>query len=96
MDADNGLGEFLRARREQVRPEDVGLNGGGLRRVPGPRREEVATLAGISSDCYLRLERGRDRTPSAQVLEAPARVLRLDADATRSLVGAAQRCAGRR
>ncbi|WP_327693528.1 helix-turn-helix domain-containing protein [Streptomyces sp. NBC_00459] len=89
MDANNVLGEFLRARRELVRPEDVGLSGGGLRRVPGLRREEVATLAGISSDYYLRLEQGRDRNPSAQVLEALARVLRLDADATRHLVGLA-------
>lgn len=87
MDANNVLGEFLRARRELVRPEDVGLSGGGLRRVPGLRREEVATLAGISSDYYLRLEQGRDRNPSVQVLEALARVLRLDADATRHLVG---------
>jgi transcriptional regulator with XRE-family HTH domain len=60
-----------------------------LRRVPGLRREEVATLAGISSDYYLRLEQGRDRNPSAQVLEALARVLRLDADASRHLVGLA-------
>lgn len=89
MDANNVLGEFLRARRELVRPEDVGLSGGGLRRVPGLRREEVATLSGISSDYYLRLEQGRDRNPSAQVLEALARVLRLDADATRYLVGLA-------
>ncbi|WP_329279666.1 helix-turn-helix transcriptional regulator [Streptomyces sp. NBC_01451] len=87
MDANNVLGEFLRARREQVRPEDVGLSGGGLRRVPGLRREEVATLAGISSDYYLRLEQGRDRNPSVQVLEALARVLRLDTDATRHLIG---------
>ncbi|MGY1502375.1 helix-turn-helix domain-containing protein [Streptomyces sp. QTS52] len=87
MDANNVLGEFLRARREQVRPEDVGLSGGGLRRVPGLRREEVATLAGISSDYYLRLEQGRDRNPSVQVLEALARVLRLDIDATRHLLG---------
>ncbi|MEU8357139.1 helix-turn-helix transcriptional regulator [Nonomuraea sp. NPDC048882] len=58
--------------------------------VPGLRREEVATLAGISSDYYLRLEQGRDRNPSAQVIEALARVLRLDEDATaylRGLVG---------
>ncbi|WP_105972185.1 helix-turn-helix domain-containing protein [Streptomyces geranii] len=87
MDANNVLGEFLRARRELVRPEDVGLSGGGLRRVPGLRREEVATLAGISSDYYLRLEQGRDRNPSVQVLEAVARVLLLDSDATRHLVG---------
>ncbi|MEW2258311.1 helix-turn-helix transcriptional regulator [Streptomyces sp. NPDC047869] len=90
MDGTNALGEFLRARRGQVRPEDVGLPGSGLRRVPGLRREEVATLSGISSDYYLRLEQGRDRNPSAQVLEAIARVLRLDADATSYLLGLAQ------
>ncbi|MFK0159417.1 helix-turn-helix domain-containing protein [Streptomyces sp. NPDC090499] len=90
MDGLNPLGEFLRARRALIRPEDVGLPGGGLRRVPGLRREEVATLAGISSDYYLRLEQGRDRNPSVQVLEAVARVLQLDADATTHLVGLAQ------
>jgi transcriptional regulator with XRE-family HTH domain len=90
VDGSNALGEFLRARRALVRPADVGLPGGGLRRVPGLRREEVAMLAGISSDYYLRLEQGRDRNPSVQVLEAVARVLRLDADATAHLVGLAQ------
>jgi transcriptional regulator with XRE-family HTH domain len=75
---DNTLGEYLRARRELVRPEDVGLPLNGVRRVAGLRREEVAMLAGISSDYYLRLEQGRDRNPSVQVLEALARVLRLD------------------
>ncbi|SEC30000.1 Helix-turn-helix domain-containing protein [Streptomyces sp. 2231.1] len=90
MDGSNALGEFLRARRALVRPEDVGLPGGGLRRVPGLRREEVAMLSGISSDYYLRLEQGRDRNPSVQVLEAVARVLRLDADATAHLVGLAR------
>ncbi|MGW7383982.1 helix-turn-helix domain-containing protein [Streptomyces sp. NPDC054794] len=86
----NALGEFLRARRALVRPQDVGLPGGGLRRVPGLRREEVAMLSGISSDYYLRLEQGRDRNPSLQVLEAIAGVLGLDADATAYLVGLAQ------
>jgi transcriptional regulator with XRE-family HTH domain len=79
---DNSLGEYLRARRELVRPEDVGLPVAGVRRVAGLRREEVAMLAGISSDYYLRLEQGRDRNPSVQVLEALARVLRLDEAAT--------------
>ena len=55
----NGLGKFLRARREQLRPEDVGLVGGARRRVAGLRREELALLAGISSDYYLRLEQCR-------------------------------------
>jgi transcriptional regulator with XRE-family HTH domain len=74
----NMLGEYLRARRELVRPADVGLPAIGIRRVAGLRREEVAMLAGISSDYYLRLEQGRDRNPSVQVLEALARVLQLD------------------
>ncbi|MFD3453198.1 helix-turn-helix domain-containing protein [Streptomyces sp. NPDC058691] len=87
MDSSNALGDYLRARRELVRPEDAGISSGGLRRVPGLRREEVATLAGISADYYLRLEQGRDRNPSLQVLEALARVLRLDADATAYMIG---------
>lgn len=82
----NALGEFLRARRELVTPKDVGIEAGGFRRVPGLRREEVATLAGISADYYLRLEQGRDRNPSTQVLEALARVLQLDAAATAHLL----------
>jgi transcriptional regulator with XRE-family HTH domain len=90
MESTNALGEFLRARREQVRPEDVGIRRVGLRRVPGLRREEVAMLAGISSDYYLRLEQGRDRNPSVQVLDALADVLRLDEDATVYLIGLAQ------
>jgi transcriptional regulator with XRE-family HTH domain len=81
----NALGDFLRARREQVRPEDVGLLSGARRRVPGQRREELATLAGISAEYYLRLEQGRDKNPSAQVLDALARALRLDMKSTRHL-----------
>lgn len=82
---DNALGEFLRARRDQVRPEDVGLVPGGLRRVLGLRREELAMLAGISAEYYLRLERGRAKNPSPQVLVALARVLHLDPKATKYL-----------
>lgn len=81
MDRDedtNRLGEYLRARRALVTPEQAGFAPGSRRRVAGLRREEVAMLAGISVDYYLRLERGRDRNPSAQVLAALARVLRLD------------------
>ncbi|RKS72538.1 helix-turn-helix protein [Motilibacter peucedani] len=85
MASSNTLGEYLRARRELVRPEDVGIRVTGTRRTPGLRREEVATLAGISADYYLRLEQGRDRRPSPQVLDALARVLGLDAAATRYL-----------
>jgi transcriptional regulator with XRE-family HTH domain len=90
MNGTNVLGEFLRARRALVRPQDAGIRGGGLRRVPGLRREEVAMLSGISADYYLRLEQGRDRNPSLQVLEALADVLQLDADATAHLIGLAQ------
>ena len=77
-DRSNRLGKYLRARRGLVAPEQVGLPSGAHRRVPGLRREEVALLAGISADYYLRLERGRDRNPSLQVLESLARVLQLD------------------
>jgi transcriptional regulator with XRE-family HTH domain len=83
------LGDFLRARRELVRPEDVGLRMDGVRRTPGLRREEVALLAGISSDYYLRLEQGRDHNPSVQVLEALARVLQLDHTSTDHLLALA-------
>jgi transcriptional regulator with XRE-family HTH domain len=75
------LGRFLRARREGVRPEDVGLpSGTGSRRTPGLRREEIATLAGVSIDYYTRLERGRETRPSPAVVDALARTLRLDGD----------------
>jgi transcriptional regulator with XRE-family HTH domain len=86
----NAIGEFLRARRERLRPADAGLTTTGHRRTPGLRREEVAMLAGISTDYYLRLEQGRDRTPSVQVLDALARVLQLDADETAYLYAIAQ------
>src|SRR4051794_33225219 len=81
-DETNALGAYLRARRELVSPESAGLTSAGQRRVRGLRREEVAMLAGISADYYLRLEQGRDRHPSAQVLESLARVLQLDEAAT--------------
>ncbi|MFI6792019.1 helix-turn-helix domain-containing protein [Nonomuraea sp. NPDC050383] len=82
----NLLGEYVRARRELVTPEQAGIPSVGVRRVPGLRREEVAMLAGISADYYLRLEQGRDRNPSAQVLDSLARVLQLDDDATAYLL----------
>ena len=81
-DEPNLLGDYLRARRELVTPEQAGIPVLGMRRVAGLRREEVAMLAGISADYYLRLEQGRDRNPSVQVLESIARVLQLD-DLTR-------------
>ncbi|HLU60327.1 MAG TPA: helix-turn-helix transcriptional regulator [Pseudonocardia sp.] len=77
-DSANRLGSYLRARRELVTPAQAGIPSGGNRRTPGLRREEVALLAGISADYYLRLERGRDKNPSPQVLESIARVLQLD------------------
>ena len=92
----NALGDYLRARREQVRPEDVGLVAGARRRVAGLRREELALLAGISSDYYLRLEQGRDKNPSAQVLDTLARALRLDVKATEYLHQLAGPAGGRR
>ena len=79
------LGEFLRARRESLQPHDVGLPGHGRRRVPGLRREEVALLAGMSSDYYMRLEQGRESSPSPQVVEAVAGALRLDDEAAEHL-----------
>ena len=72
------IGEYLRARRELVRPEVVGIPDNGRRRVPGLRRDELAMLAGISTEYYTRLEQGRDHHPSAQVLDAVARALGLD------------------
>lgn len=75
------LGRFLRARREGIRPQDAGLPPGtGSRRTPGLRREEIATLAGVSIDYYTRLERGRETRPSPAVVDALARALRLDDD----------------
>ncbi|MGY0488694.1 helix-turn-helix transcriptional regulator [Streptomyces sp. WG-D5] len=74
------LGAFLRARRDRIRPEDVGLVAGPRRRVPGLRREEVAQLAGASVDYYNELERGAGSQPSEQMLAALARALRLTSD----------------
>jgi transcriptional regulator with XRE-family HTH domain len=75
-----GLREFLRSRRARITPSDVGLIPGPAtsRRVPGLRREEVAQLAGVSVDYYVRLERGRDLNVSEAVLNALAAALRLD------------------
>jgi transcriptional regulator with XRE-family HTH domain len=72
------LAEFLRHRRELVRPESAGIEPNGRRRTPGLRREEVAQLAGVGLSWYTWLEQGRDIKPSAQVLDALARVLRLN------------------
>jgi transcriptional regulator with XRE-family HTH domain len=72
------VGDFLRARRARIQPAEVGLVSYGRRRVPGLRREELAQLAGISTDYYVRLEQGRTPHASDSVLDAIARVLRLD------------------
>jgi len=75
---DNELGVFLRARREAVTPAEVGLPAGFRRRTPGLRRTELAGLAGISVEYLARLEQGRDRNPSPQVLTAIGDALHLD------------------
>ncbi|CAM5454647.1 transcriptional regulator [Streptomyces spiroverticillatus] len=73
----HALGEFLRARRGRVSPERAGIAAGRRRRVQGLRREELAQLAGISVDYYVRLEQGRATQPSPEVLDALARALDL-------------------
>ncbi|MFI7701200.1 helix-turn-helix domain-containing protein [Nonomuraea sp. NPDC049480] len=75
--SDNELGAFLRARREALKPSDVGLPDGPRRRTPGLRRSELATVAGVSVEYLTRLEQGRDRNPSMQVLAALADALRM-------------------
>src|ERR1044071_2247366 len=74
---DNALGKFLRHRRERLRPEDVGLPGGGRRRTPGLRREEVAQLAGGGTTWYTWLEQGREVRALAPGPEATADALEL-------------------
>src|SRR5437879_10736829 len=71
------LGDFLRSRRQKLMPKAVGLPVGRRRRTPGLRREEVAELAGIGVDWYIRLEQGRSVSPSATTVDALARALRL-------------------
>lgn len=76
----NQLADFLRRRRDELRPADVGLPDGPRRRTPGLRREEVAALTGMSNDYYTRLEQARGPQPSEQMLAALARSLRLTTD----------------
>ncbi|MGW0582137.1 helix-turn-helix transcriptional regulator [Streptomyces sp. NPDC002920] len=84
------LGGFLRARRARITPAEAGLTAGpGPRRTPGLRREELATLAGISIDYYTRLERGKETRPSPSVVDALARALRLEQDEHEHLRGLA-------
>ncbi|MER7820996.1 helix-turn-helix transcriptional regulator [Streptomyces sp. NPDC096097] len=81
MDTPTALGEFLRTRRAQLQPEDVGLPSHGTRRrVPGLRREELALLAGVSITYYTHLEQGQSTNASDSVLDALARALRLTPD----------------
>ena len=88
------LGRYLRARRAVVTPGELGLpEGGGRRRTPGLRREELAALAGVSIDYYIRLERGKETRPSPSVLDALARALRLDAEESSYLREIAARAA---
>lgn len=90
---DNDLGSFLRSHREALRPAEVGLPTGTRRRTPGLRRAELATLAGVSVEYLARLEQGRDRHPSRQVLGALVEALRLsdsDQHELRRLVKAAR------
>jgi transcriptional regulator with XRE-family HTH domain len=81
----NDLGEFLRAHRARLAPQEVGFPAQPHRRVAGLRREEVSVLAGVSSDYYTRLEQGRERRPSAPVLDALGRALRLSTDSREHL-----------
>jgi transcriptional regulator with XRE-family HTH domain len=91
------LREFLRSRRARLAPEAVGLDPGpGHRRVPGLRREELAQLAGVSVDYYVRLEQGRNTSVSTSVLDAIARALRLDDHETAHLFDLARPSAARR
>lgn len=83
--ASNDLGEFLRAHRARLQPGDVGLPSHGSRRVAGLRREEVAVLAGMNSDYYARLEQGRERSPSPQILDAISTALGMDESAREHL-----------
>lgn len=94
VSAANDIAEFLASRRAKITPEQVGLPSYGMRRVPGLRREEVASLAGVSADYYRRLERGQVSGVSELVLGALARALQLD-DAERTHLFDLARAAGR-
>ncbi len=93
VDATSDIADFLLSRRARITPEQAGLPTYGKRRVPGLRREEVASLAGVSVDYYKRLERGNLMGVSDQVLEALARALQLD-DAERTHLFDLARAAG--
>jgi transcriptional regulator with XRE-family HTH domain len=96
MDRSAEIREFLRTRRARITPDQTGLAPHpGARRVPGLRREEVAQLAGVSVDYYVRLERGRTQNVSETVLEAVARALQLDDTERAHLFDLAQPTAAR-
>ncbi|MDQ0075571.1 helix-turn-helix transcriptional regulator [Arthrobacter oryzae] len=90
MESRKDVSEFLRSRRAKVTPEQVNLVVGGNRRVPGLRREEVATLASVSVDYYARLERGHLTGVSDEVLASIAHALRLDEAETAHLFALAR------
>ena len=90
MDNQAEVREFLRSRRDRITPQQAGIIGGGNRRVPGLRREEVAFLAGVSVDYYARLERGNLVGVSDEVLAAIAMVMQLDEAETAYLHDLAQ------
>jgi transcriptional regulator with XRE-family HTH domain len=90
------LADFLRARRAALQPEDVGLSRGSRRRTGGLRREEVAVLAGMSTDYYSRLEQQRGPVPSEQMLAALARALKLNPGEREHLFALAGHSAPRR
>ncbi|GAA0391391.1 helix-turn-helix transcriptional regulator [Microbispora corallina] len=92
---ENLLGDFLRARRQATTVERAGLlRGTGNRRTPGLRRDEVAMLAGVSVDYYIRLEQGRERSPSDAVLNALVGVFGLDHEAAEHLYELARSARG--
>src|SRR6478672_8450702 len=89
------FGKFLKAMRSRLSPDDAGAEAtSGARRVPGLRREEVARLAGVSTDYYIRLEQGRNIHPSRTVLDAVARALRLDSSEHAHMLDLLENCAG--
>jgi len=88
------FGKFLKAMRSRLTPEDAGAGPTtGARRVPGLRREEVARLAGVSTDYYVRLEQGRNIHPSRTVLDAVSRALRLDSSEHAHMMDLLENCA---
>lgn len=92
--SDNELSTFIRTHREALTPAEVGLPTGARRRTPGLRRSELATLAGISVEYLTRIEQGRDRNPSQQILRALGDALRLSPEERGFLRYAAKSASG--